>query len=227
MTDAINRTFARTPADVVQRAAHFASSVLADVAGRRGGMHGRIRCLTPSLRLAGPALTVEVRPGDNLMIHAALALAQPGDVLVVDGKGDLSCALVGDILSRQALALGVAGLVVDGAVRDIEGIQALGLPVFAAGLNPNGPSKHVPGRLNHPVTVGGIVVQPGDLIVGDADGVAVIPRADAAALLPLAEKKLQDEAKRVAEIDNRQALRAPWLEASLRAAGLLREGQAL
>jgi RraA family protein len=179
------RDIERTPADVVARAAEFASSIFADVAGRRGALHGRIQPLSPSMRFAGPAVTVEVRPGDNLMIHAALALVKPGDVIVVDGKGDLSSALMGEIMCQQAVALGVAAVVIDGAVRDSEALRALGLPVFAAGLNPNGPTKFVPGRLNHPVSVGGVTVNPGDLLVGDADGVTVIERAKAAAMLPL------------------------------------------
>src|SRR6185436_16493126 len=105
---------------------------LADVAGRRGALGGRIAPLAASMRFAGPAVTVEVRPGDNLMIHAALALVKPGDVIVVDGKGDLGSALMGEIMCQQAVALGIAAVVIDGAVRDSEAIKALGFPMYAA-----------------------------------------------------------------------------------------------
>lgn len=221
------RDFERVDAAVVGQAARFASSILADVAGRRGALHGRIAPLAPSMRFAGPALTVEVRPGDNLMVHAALAVARPGDVIVVDGRGDLSAALIGEIMSRQAMALGVAAVVVDGAVRDSEAIRAMGFPTFAAGLNPNGPTKSVPGRLNHAISIGGVTVRPGDLVVGDADGVTVIERDKAAAMLPLAADKVAAETKRIADIQSRKALRPAWLEGALRAAGVIAEGHTL
>jgi 4-hydroxy-4-methyl-2-oxoglutarate aldolase len=223
----VNRDFERVDAGVVEQAARFPSSILADVAGRRGALHGRIAPLAPSMRFAGPALTVDVRPGDNLMIHAALALARPGDVIVVDGKGDLSAALMGEIMCQQAAALGVAAVVIDGAVRDSEAIRELGFPMYAAGLNPNGPTKNVAGRLNHPISIGGVSVKPGDLVVGDADGVTVIERAKAAAMLPLAAEKLAAETQRIADIKSRKALRPAWLDGALRAAGVLREGETL
>lgn len=219
--------FERVDAGVVEQAARFPSSILADVAGRRGALHGRIAPLAPSMRFAGPALTVEVRPGDNLMIHAALAVARSGDVIVVDGKGDLGAALMGEIMSQQAAALGVAAVVIDGAVRDSLAIRELGFPMFAAGLNPNGPTKNVAGRLNHPISIGGVAVKPGDLVVGDADGVTVIEREKAAAMLPLAAEKVAAEAKRLADIKSGRALRPGWLDDALRAAGVVGEGETL
>jgi len=221
------RNIERVDAQVVALVAQFPSSILADVAGRRGGLHGRIAPLAPDMRFAGPAITVEVRPGDNLMIHAAMAVAQPGDVIVVDGKGDLSSALMGEIMSQQCMALGIAAVVIDGAVRDSEAIRELGFPMYAAGLNPNGPTKFVPGRLNHPISIGGVTVYPGDLVVGDADGVTVIERSKAAAMLPLAVSKLAAETKRIADIRNRIALAPAWLDAALRSAGVIREGETL
>jgi regulator of RNase E activity RraA len=221
------RSIERVDPTVVKQAAKFPSSILADVAGRRGALHGRISPLSPSMRFAGPAITVEVRPGDNLMIHAAMSIAQPGDVIVVDGKGDLSSALMGEIMAQQCVALGVAAVVIDGAVRDGEAIRELGFPMFAAGLNPNGPTKFVPGRLNHPVSIGGVTVNPGDLLVGDADGVTVVERLKAGAMLPLAAEKLAAETKRIADIRSRKALRPGWLDEALRAAGVIKEGESL
>lgn len=221
------RDFERVDATTVAKAAVFPSSILADVAGRRGALSGRIAPLAPTMRFAGPALTVEVRPGDNLMVHAAMALAKPGDVILVDGKGDLSSALMGEIMSQQCVALGVAAVVIDGAVRDSEAIRELGFPMYAAGLNPNGPTKSVAGRVNHPISIGGVTVNPGDLVVGDADGVTVIERAKAAAMLPLAHEKVAAETKRIAQIKSREALAPSWLGAALRAAGVLKEGETL
>jgi 4-hydroxy-4-methyl-2-oxoglutarate aldolase len=221
------RTIERVDAATVAEAARYPSSILADVAGRRGALSGRIAPLAPSMRFAGPAITVEVRPGDNLMIHAAMALAQPGDVLVIDGKGDLNSALMGEIMSQQCVALGVVGVVIDGAVRDSEALRAMGFAMFAAGLNPNGPTKFVPGRINHPIAIGGVSVNPGDLVVGDADGVTVIERAKAAAMLPLAAEKVAAETKRIADIKSRKALRPGWLDGALRAAGVIGEGETL
>jgi 4-hydroxy-4-methyl-2-oxoglutarate aldolase len=221
------RDIERGDAGVVEQAAQFPSSILADVAGRRGALSGRIAPLAPTMRFAGPAVTVEVRPGDNLMIHAALALVKPGDVIVVDGKGDLNSALMGEIMCQQAVALGVAGVVIDGAVRDSEAIRALGFPMFAAGLNPNGPTKNIAGRLNHPISIAGVTVRPGDLVVGDADGVTVVEREKAASLLPLAAEKVAAETKRIADIKSRKALRPGWLDGALRAAGVIGEGEKL
>ena len=221
------KDFERIDASVVDQAAQFASSILADVAGRRGALHGRIAPLSPTMKFAGPALTVEIRPGDNLMIHAAMAIARPGDVIVVDGKGDLTSALMGEIMCQQCVAIGVAGVVIDGAVRDSEAIRALAFPMYAAGLNPAGPTKNVPGRLNHPISIGGVTVRPGDLVVGDADGVTVIEREKAAAMLPLAAEKVAAETKRIADIKSRKALRPGWLDGALRAAGVIQEGETL
>jgi 4-hydroxy-4-methyl-2-oxoglutarate aldolase len=190
------RDFERVDARIVDQAAQFPSSIFADVAGRRGALHGRIAPLSPTMRFAGPALTVEVRPGDNLMIHAAMAIAKPGDVIVVDGKGDLTSALMGEIMCQQCVAIGVAAVVIDGAVRDSEAIRELGFPMFAAGLNPNGPTKSIAGRVNHPISIGGVSIRAGDLVVGDADGVTVIEREKAAAMLPLAAQKAAAETHR-------------------------------
>ena len=221
------RDFERVPADVVAKAREFQAAILADVAGRRGTLHGRIRALDPSMQLAGPAFTVEVRPGDNLMIHAAIALAKPGDVLVIDGKGDQTCALMGTIMMNQCKAVGIAGVILDAAVRDSLELREMGYPVFSVGTNPNGPTKFVPGRINHPVSVGGIAISPGDLIVGDADGVVVLERGKAAAMLPLAAKKLADETARIEAIQKKGNAPPGWLDGALRAAGVLKEGEKL
>ena len=223
----IRRDVMRIDAVTVQAAAGFASSILADVAGRRGAMDGRIQALTPSMRVCGPAFTVDVRAGDNLMIHTAMAIVKPGDVLVIDGKADRLCALMGSIMLNACKVLQLGGVVLDASIRDTEELRELGFPVWSIGANPNGPTKFVPGRINWPISCGGVAVNPGDLIVGDADGVVVIEREKAASLLPLAATKVADERKRIDDIVKGVALRPKWLEASLRAAGVLKDGETI
>jgi regulator of RNase E activity RraA len=219
-------SFDRVPASVVKEAAQYQAAILADVAGRRGALNGRIQPVRPNMKVVGTAFTVEVRPGDNLMIHAAMSLAKPGDVIVVDGKGDLGAALMGTIMMTACKQMGIAGVVIDGAVRDTLEIEEMGFPVFAAGYNPNGPTKNVPGRIGHPISIGGVTVRSGDLVVGDADGVVVIEREKAAELLPLAAKKVADESARIAAIKKGDT-QAKWLVGALRAAGVLKEGETL
>jgi regulator of RNase E activity RraA len=222
----IVRDIQRVSFDVVQQAAGFQAAILADVAGRRGTMHARVAPVHERMQLAGPAFTVEVRPGDNLMIHAAIALAQPGDILVIDGKGDQTAALMGTLLMSACKKLRLGGVIVDGAIRDKLELLELDFPVFSAGFNPAGPTKFVPGRINHPISCGGTVVNPGDLVVGDADGVVVIERAKAPAMMALAVKKVADEAARIEAIA-RGDTASKWLPAALRAAGVLKEGEEL
>ncbi|VFR44058.1 Demethylmenaquinone methyltransferase [plant metagenome] len=222
----IIRDFERVSPEVVKQAAGFQAAILADVAGRRGTLHARVAPVHERMALAGPAFTVEVRPGDNLMIHAAIALAKPGDIIIVDGKGDQTAALMGTLMLSACKKLGLGGVVIDGAIRDKLDILELGFPVFSAGFNPAGPTKFVPGRINHPISVGGVAVQPGDLIVGDADGVVVVERAKAPAMMALAQKKVADETARLEAIA-RGDTASTWLPAALRAAGALKEGESL
>jgi regulator of RNase E activity RraA len=221
----IRRDFTRVSADVAKRAGDFQAAILADVAGRRGTMSGRIAPVSPGMKCAGPAFTIEVRPGDNLMIHAAMMIAKPGDILVIDGKGDRTCALMGAIMINACKQLKIGGVVIDAAIRDSLELRELGFPVFAVGANPNGPTKFVPGRMNWPISCGDIAVAPGELVVGDADGVVVVEREKAASLLDAAQKKVDDETARIAAIQQGRDLRPKWLEGSLRAAGLLKEGE--
>ena len=223
----IRRDFDRVDPETVRAASAYASSILADVAGRRGALDGRISPVSRGMRMAGPAFTVEVRAGDNLMIHAAMAMARPGDVLVIDGKGDTTCALMGSIMLNACKKLGLAGVVIDAAVRDTDELRELGFPVYAVGANPNGPTKFIPGRINWPISCGGVAISPGDLIVGDADGVVAVEREKAASLLELAAGKVADEQKRIADILSGKNIRPKWLEVSLRAAGVLGADESL
>ena len=227
MSPDIRKDFTRVAPDVVRKAAQFPPAILADVQGRRGTMHGRIAPLVRTMKLCGPAFTIEVRPGDNLMIHAAMSMAQPGDILVIDGKADQTCALMGAIMVNGCMKTKLGGIVMDAAMRDYEELKDMGFPVFSVGTNPNGPTKYVPGRINHPISCGNMTVRPGDLVVGDADGVVVIEREKAASLLPLAAAKVADERKRIADIQAGRNLRPGWLDGALKAAGVLKEGETL
>jgi len=222
----IARDFPRISPGLVAQASAFQPAILADVAGRRGALHGRIAALRHRMKLAGSALTVEVRPGDNLMIHAAIALARPGDVLVIDGKGDQTAALMGTIMMNACRQVGIAGVVVDGAVRDSLEIDEMDFPVFSVGTNPNGPTKLASGRIGHPVSVGGVTVRSGDLVVGDADGVVVVERERVEALLEAAGRKVEDEAARIEAIKKGNTA-ARWLDSALRSAGVLKDDETL
>ena len=169
--------------------------------------------------LCGPAVTVRVRPGDNLMIHKALMMVQPGDVLVIDGGGDVSQALVGGLMRTTCVARKLAGLVIDGAIRDLCEWAEEGMPIFARGHTHRGPSKDGPGEINVPVSCAGMVVLPGDLIVGDADGVIAVPAADAAEILQRSRAHLVKEA--AIRESNREGTADPErFDAVLRAKGL-------
>ena len=169
--------------------------------------------------LCGPAVTVRVRPGDNLMIHKALMMVQPGDVLVIDGGGDVSQALVGGLMRTTCVARKLAGLVIDGAIRDLCEWAEDGMPIFARAHTHRGPSKDGPGEINVPVSCAGMAVLPGDLIVGDADGVIAVPAADAAEILQRSRAHLVKEA--AIRESNREGTADPErFDAVLRAKGL-------
>lgn len=150
-------------------------------------------------QLIGTALTVKTRHGDNLAVHAALKIARPGDVIVIDGGGDVSQALIGEIIMVHAQSIGVAGFVIDGAIRDVAAIRNSNLPCFARGVTHKGPYKNGPGAVNVPVSIGGMVVNPGDLIVGDDDGVIAIPAHLARGLLPGIRAQEERERNKIAD----------------------------
>ena len=182
----------------------------------------RLRPMHDGTPMAGPALTVRTRPGDNLMIHKALHMAQPGDVIVVDGGGDLSNALIGELMVATAQRRGLAGMVLYGAVRDARSLREGCFPVFAAGVTHRGPYKDGPGEINVPVAVGGMVVSPGDLVIGDDDGVLAVALDQVPAVLKAAQDKARLEASMMQAIrDGTQNI--DWIDASLRARGCVIE----
>lgn len=188
-------------ADLVREYSGTASSIISDCMDRLPGAVGLLP-YHPSKVIIGTAFTVRTRAGDNHAIHAALKVVRAGDVMVVDGGADVTQALIGEIVVQKAMAAGLAGFVIDGAIRDVDAIRELGLPVYARAVTHRGPYKNGPGTLNQPIAVGGTVVMPGDLVVGDGDGIVTLSPAVAAQILPAVRAKEEHERLKIAEIRN-------------------------
>lgn len=196
------------------------SAQVADAMHRFGAMDSGIRPVWASPPVTGSALTVWARSADNLMMHHALALAQPGDVLVVNTQGNLTNAGFGELMATTAARVGIAAVIVDGVVRDAQALERLALPVFARGLNPNGCDKVGPGEIGSTIACGGVAVRSGDIIVADADGVTIVPLDDAQQVLASARAAVAREADRLAAIA-RGELFNPSIEPALRAAKVI------
>lgn len=204
------------PREIVDAYKKLPAANVADCMNRLSAMSSAIRLMSKpfSGSMAGPALTVKARPGDNLMLHKALNMAAEGDVIVVSNEGDRDRALVGEIMAAYAECKKVAGLVFDGPIRDLDAISDLAIPVYATGTTPGGPFKEGPGEINVPVACGNIHVEPGDIILGDTDGVIVIPRRDAAALLETARTFSANDKAKAGAARSGTANRS-WVEKSL------------
>ena len=174
----------RLSSELMREFAEFPTPDISDLLNRLYAVDPMIRVLTNDRHtVCGPALTVKVFPGDNLMVHKSLDVIEPGDIVVIDAGGSALNAVLGDLISTKAKHRGAAGFVVDGLVRDLPSIQELDFPVFARGTTPIGPLHRGPGEINYPICLGGVVVNPGDLIVGDSTGLVVVPQAIAEELL--------------------------------------------
>lgn len=184
----------------------------------------RLRPMHSGRPMSGPALTVRTRPGDNLMIHKALQMAAPGDIIVVDAGGDLTNALIGELMVGTAIQRGLGGFVIDGAIRDARALREGDFPVFAAGITHRGPYKDGPGEINVPIAIDGMVIEPGDLIIGDDDGVLCVPFDHVQSVLAAARKKADAEAVMAKEIATGQRDTA-WIDATLNRLGCLIEAQ--
>lgn len=203
--------------DLVERLRQLATSLVSDVFGRWAGAPGLLPVagVKSGQVVAGPALTVRTRPGDNLVVHKALDLARPGEVLVVAAGGATDRAILGGLMAQYASSRGLAGIVVDGAVRDKSVLDQKGPPVFAAGISHLGPYKDGPGDLRGPVSLAGLAVSDGDLVVADEDGVAVIPRDRAEEIIAAAEAKFDAEEAEAAAISAGNWDRS-WIDTALR-----------
>ncbi|MBK0869300.1 transferase [Saccharopolyspora sp. HNM0986] len=180
--------------------AELPTAAIGDARDRLGMVAPRVRSVWPGPRLAGRVVTVLCRPGDNKGIHEALTRARRGDILVVDGGGHSSRALIGELIAHRAINRGIRGMIIDGAVRDAAALQGAGFPVWAVGVSPAGPYKSGPYRIGTDISLGGVVVHHGDIVVADDDGVAVVPLADAERVLADSRAVVADESARYQRI---------------------------
>ena len=214
----IMRRARKVDASVVTQFRQIPVANVSDSMYRMSAGGARLRPMYQGERMAGPAFTVRTRPGDNLMVHKALDLAEAGDVLVVDAGGDLTNAIVGEIMSSYARARGLAGIVINGAIRDADSLRAGTFPVFAAGVTHRGPYKDGPGEINVPIAIDGMVIEPGDLVLGDGDGLLCIPYEAIAAVHALASEKQKVEDREIRAAAN-ATLDRGWVDVRLRQLG--------
>ena len=205
------------PAELVEAFAQVVTPHISDNLGRHIGARGLTR-YNRSGKLVGTAITVKTRPGDNLLIYKAMSLLQPGHVLVVDGQGDTNNAVIGELVKLYAQQRGCVGFVIDGAIRDVASFDDT--PCYARAVVHTGPYKTGPGEVNVPVSIGGMLVNPGDLVVGDEDGLVAFSQADAAEVLRLAAQHAEHEEAVKAEIAS-GAVRQSWIDKALNNAGLV------
>jgi 4-hydroxy-4-methyl-2-oxoglutarate aldolase len=189
-----NTTFTRASADLIAAFLEQETATVLESNGKQGAMLHTIRPIYPGIKMCGTALTVRCQAADNLTLHAAIAMAQPGDVIVADVGEALEAGHWGEITTVAAQQRGVAGLVINGGVRDIASIRQRGFPIFSAGISMKATVKATPGYINHPVLCGGVVINPGDIVLGDDDGVVVVAREQAEAVLAGARQRTEQEA---------------------------------
>ena len=194
MKPTIHRTITRPDQDVVRRLAEQGVATVHESFQRRGLLAPRMRPIADGWSIAGPAVTSLNHPGDNLMVHAALSVCQPGDVLVVATTVPVISGMIGDLIAEQAKVRGLAGIVIDSAVRDVASLRRLGLPIWSAAISAAGAVKATPGWVNVPVVCGDQLVNPGDIVVADDDGVVIIPGEPAEQVLRAAEERTAKEA---------------------------------
>lgn len=214
----IKTNFSRPPRDIIDGFVEFETADVSDALNRLYAMNGEIRNLSNDKELLGPALTVKLYPGDNLMIHKTLDIAQPGDVVVVDCSGAMTNAVFGDLVANKAKHRGIAGFIIDGLIRDVDGVRKTGLPVYARGVTPFGPLHRGPGEINTPVSCGGIVVNPGDIIKADATGIAVVPRDYGSEILSRLQASKERQAAYVAGVI-RGEFSNDWVDEQLHSTG--------
>lgn len=195
---------------------------VSDVMSRMTAGGAPLRPFYTGPRMVGAAVTVKARPGDNLMVHKALDTAEPGDIVVVDAGGDLSNAIIGELMVAHAAQRGLGGIVIFGAIRDSEELLGGSFPVFAAGVTHRGPYKDGPGEVNVPIAINGMVIEPGDLICGDADGLLSVPLASVETVFEAASRKHVAETKQMENIKLGKNDRT-WVDASLARLGCVIE----
>jgi RraA family protein len=213
---------AEVPAALAERFRAIPVANISDCMQRITAAGPRLRPMHAGGAMSGPAFTVKTRPGDNLLAHKALDLAKPGDVIVVDAGGDLTNAIMGELMTGYAASRGIAGIVINGAIRDADTLRASRFPVYAAGVTHRGPYKDGPGQINVAIAIDGMVIEPGDLIVGDADGVLCVPKGQAEAIYAAAHDKNEQEKLTIAQIAA-GSLDTSWVDGALQRLGYASE----
>lgn len=208
----------KVPDELLVRYREFVTPHLSDNMNRLNAVSGDIRPMHRSGRVAGSAFTVKTRPGDNLLVHKAIDTAGPGDIIIIDAGGDITNAIMGEIMATLAKTRGIEGFVVDGAIRDAEAIHEMNYPIYARGITHRGPYKDGPGEINVPVQIGGMIIEPGDLIVGDMDGLVAVRPEHAEALVAKVEATIALEAEQMAAIAA-GTLDRSWVDKLLRSKG--------
>ena len=215
----INRSFGRAPDSLVSRFRSISTGNICDAQGRGGALDFRIKPISKNASFTGVALTVETVPKDNLAPWAALDAARPGDVVVISTGEYFAGSVIGDVYVGMARNRGVVAIVTDGVVRDVEGINAVGIPVFACGVSPNSPWKNGPGKVGFPIVIGGMTVDPGDIVVGDPDGVVIVSRLKADEVAEELKAVLAKEAKMEADVKAGKSVPG-WLTEAYKAKGV-------
>ena len=215
----IRKNFERPSKELVEAFRGIPVANIDDNCGRIAAVDASIYPLNPRARLLGAAFTVNAPVGDNLLFHKALDMAQPGDVIVLANKGSMSRALCGEIMSSYAKARGLAGIIIDGCVRDSDTLSQMDFPVYAKGVTPHGPYKTGPGEMNFPVSFAGIIINPGDIFVGDSDGLIAVKPEHAKELAELARAYHAGEKKQMEGILNRGEWPRSWVDSKLEEVG--------
>jgi regulator of RNase E activity RraA len=190
----VRKSFERADPALVEQFRGLASANISDIQGRYQTFDARIKPIyAPMAPLCGPAFTVKARPGDNLLATKAIHMANPGDVIVISGGFEMNLSVWGGVMSGMAKAKGIAGVLTDALVRDVAEIRDIGLVVYATGLTPVGPTKEGVGQINTTIDCGGVIVNPGDIIVGDEDGAVVVRKEEAEAVLQRTHTRMELE----------------------------------
>ena len=215
----IHTKIQRPPKEVVELFRDLPVANIDDCMNRTAALRYDIRPMN-SGKLLGTAFTVKVAEGDNLMFHKAMDMAQPGEVFMIDAGGDPHRSIFGEIMVRYCIKRGIAGIVVDGSIRDYDSISEMDFPIYAKGVTPNGPYKNGPGEVGGIITIGGIVVYPGDIVVGDKDGVIVIRPEEAQEIAAKVKAFNENEVRTMARIEQEGLMPRPWVEQKLEALGV-------
>ncbi len=212
----IRENIERPSLEIVEKLSEFETPDISDMMNRLYTMNSAIHNLVNNKPLFGPACTVKVFPGDNLMVHKALDIAKPGDIVVVDAGGSHMNGIIGDLISTKAKHRGIKGFVIDGLIRDLPGIREVDMPIYARGVTPIGPLHRGPGEINFPISCGGIVVNPGDIICADENGVVVVRKDFAEEILVRLTKQREALSAYVADV-RRGIFSNDWVDRLLQA----------